>query len=667
MFTHLHVASGFSLRYGVAMPADLAASAAEQGLTALALTDRDSVSGAVRHADACAAAGIRPIFGADLAVEAVEQQAPADRRRAPARGGAHVDESAPRIVALARDRTGWANLCALLSIGASARAACGAGQPTVPLDALRQHAEGLTVLLGPASEPVRALTAGRPDRARTLLEPWREAFGPHLRLEAVHHRRTGTGPGSLRLAARTAGLAAELDLLCTVSNAVRYSRPEQAPIADVLDADRLLTPIQPGRTDNGERWLKPADQMTALAEQIAQAAGQDRGGAAHLLAATYRTAEECRLDPAADLGLGRVHFPEERLVGAAPGTAARVLRERCEAALVTRGYDRSPAMRQRLADELQVLSTLGWSSYCLTVAQVVADIKDLGIRVQARGSGAGSLVVHLLGISVANPLDHELIMERFLNLRRKSLPDIDIDVESARRIEAYRAVLDRFGHQRVATVAMVETYRLRHAVRAAGLAVGLPPDEVGQLAKAFPHLRARDARQAMRELPELRDVAARAGHYGRLWDLVEGLDALPSGIAMHPCGVLLSDDTLLQRTPVSPTAGEGLPMAAFDKHDVERMGLLKLDILGVRMQSAMAYAVQEIARTTGTEIDLDDRTTVPLDDPDAYALLRNGTNLGVFQLDSVSSLGVLLSLSSHPSSWPLNRVAAPRLLVGGRC
>ena len=203
MFTHLHVASGYSARYGASLPDRLVQRAAEHHLDALALTDRDTVAGAVRFANACKQAGIRPLFGADLAVPLL--QPPIPRRtptrtgpRTPARGGAFVDESAPRVTLLARDRTGWANLCALITAAWAARARAGGGQPIVPRESLEQHTEGLTVLLGPASEPVRALAAGRPDQATELLAPWREMFGADLRLEAVHHRRTGTGPGSRR-------------------------------------------------------------------------------------------------------------------------------------------------------------------------------------------------------------------------------------------------------------------------------------------------------------------------------------------------------------------------------------------------------------------------------------------------------------------------------------
>ncbi|MEV7182364.1 DNA polymerase III subunit alpha [Kitasatospora sp. NPDC093679] len=633
VFAHLHVASGYSVRYGASLPAALVERAAEHGFSELTLTDRDTVAGAVRHAKACAAAGIRPLFGADLAVGRIDPDPTGPRRRTPVRGGAFLDETAPRVTLLARNRTGWAHLCALISTAWSVRAEHGADRPVVPLEVLAAHTEGLTVLLGPASEPIRALAAGRPDRAAQLIAPWREWFGSHLRLEAVHHH-TGTGPGSLRLAARTVGLAADLDLLAVLTNAVRYADPHQAPLADVLDAARLLRPIPGQAVCRGERWLKPAAAMEQLAGEVAEAAGQGPSGGWRLLAVTARTGAECRLDPVSDLGLGGVHFPEEDRLHLAPGTSARVLRERCEAELARRGYDRRPKAVARLREELDVISALGWPTYFLTVGQVVADIKASGIRVAARGSAAGSLVVHLLGIAAAMPLDHGLIMERFLSYRRTSLPDIDIDVESARRLECYRAVLDRFGPERVATVAMPETYRIRWAIRDAGLALGLDPQEVDRLAKAFPHIRAREVRTAMAELPELRQIAEHADRYGRLWDLVEQLDALPRGIAMHPSGVLLSDSTLLARTPVMPSAGQGLPMSQYDKDDVEDLGLLKLDILGVRIQSAMAHTTAEIARTTGRRIDLDDPQQVPLTDPKAFELLREGESLGVFQLES---------------------------------
>lgn len=625
-FTHLHTVSGFSPRYGASHPERLAERAAERGMDALALTDRDTLAGTVRFAKACAKAGVRPLFGTELAVGG---PAPAGgaRRRTPVRGGAFIDESTPRVTFLARDgATGWAALCRLIT----AAHRSGDGGPVLPWE--ENHGDGMTVLLGPASDVGRALAAGRPDRAARLLAPWRERYGDALRLETVWHGREGTGPGSLRLAARTVGFAAEQRVRPVLSNAVRYADAGLGPVADVLDAARRLVPVDPTKElDSGERWLKGADAMLGNAERIVEAAGFRRDTAHRLVEQTQTAAAECLVDPEDDIGIGSVRFPEPHLVGAGRRSAQRVLASRAAAGMVLRGHDSRREYWERMHQELDIIAYHGFASYFLTVAQVVDDVRDLGIRVAARGSGAGSLVNHLIGIAHADPVEHGLLMERFLSTRRSVLPDIDIDVESARRLEVYRAIIGRFGTERVATVSMPETYRVRHAIRDVGAALSMDPAEIDKLAKAFPHIRARDARSAMDELPELRAVAGESERHGRLWELVEALDALPRGIAMHPCGVLLSDASLLARTPVVPTSGEGFPMSQFDKEDVEDLGLLKLDVLGVRMQSAMAHAVGEVERATGERVDVD---AVPPGDPATYQLIRSAETLGCFQIES---------------------------------
>ncbi|MEV6250625.1 DNA polymerase III subunit alpha [Streptomyces sp. NPDC051742] len=630
---HLHVASGFSARFGASHPSALVARAAERGIGTLALTDRDNVTGAVRFAKAAAAAGVRPVFGVDLAVaphQPAVQTAP--RRRTPVRGGAHVVEAPLRVTLLAKNVAGWGRLCRIVSAAHLAD-----GVPTASWDTLRAFAgEDLVVLLGPASEPIRALAGGRADVAERLVEPWRELAGGDLRLEAVSWGLGGMGAGSGRLAAHTVGLADRLGIPVVLANAVRYADPEQHRLADVLDAARLLRPIDRRRLDCGERWLKGPGEMAAIAERIAGDSGAGPSRAAALLAETVRTAEACVVDPVADLGLGTPHFPEPTVVGAEPGKggAMRLLRQRCEAGMTARGLDGDRRSVEQLEYELGIIGRLGYEPYFLAVAQVVADIRDMGIRVAARGSGAGSMVNHSLFIATANPLEHRLLFERFLSERRASLPDIDIDVESARRLEVYDRIFERFGAERVAVTGMPETYRARHALRDTGLALGLPPQVVDRVAKSFPHLRACDIRSALAELPELRRLNADAGSYGRLWELAEGLDKLPRGMAMHPCGVILSNSSLLDRLPVQPTAQGKYPMVQADKDDVEDLGLLKLDVLGVRMQSAMAHAVAEIRRTTGRQIDLDNADHVPLDDVFAFKMIQDSDTVGMFQLES---------------------------------
>ena len=311
-----------------------------------------------------------------------------------------------------------------------------------------------------------------------------------------------------------------------------------------------------------------------------------------------------------------------------------MLRARCEAG-IGRRFGSAPRQRiwKRLDDELQTIGTLGYAPYFLTVADVTDLIKDMGVRCAARGSGAGSLVNYLLGVSGVDPLRHDLLMERFLSPLRQALPDIDVDVESARRLEVYEAVLDRYGGERCVCVSMMDTYRVRHAVRDVGAALGMPVGEIDAIAKAFPHIRARDARVALRDLPELRASGLGEQRLDLLFRLVERLDGLPRHIAVHPCGVLLSDATLLDRTPVEASYA-GFPMSQFDKDDVEDLGLLKLDVLGIRMQSSMAHAVDEIERLEGVRIDLDDEAQVPFDDARTFHMISQSKTLGCFQIES---------------------------------
>jgi error-prone DNA polymerase len=664
-FPHLQVASGYSLRYGGSQPQALVARAAEQEMDTLALTDRDGVYGAVKFARACRAAGIRPILGTDLAhrrlVADLATSAAATPRRTPVRGGAFrepVGDALPRVTFLASadgaggGRTGWAALCRLIS---ATHLAGERGSPVLDpadLDRPEWHevreslaAGHLLVMLGPTSEFGAATTRRRDDLALAALSPWRDLVPrTHLLVALASHRLPGGGPagtawgpGTSAHAARMAVLARRVGLGTVLTNAVRYADRGQAAVVDVLDAARRLVALDRRHVDRGnaEGYLKSGKEMAAIAEEIARLAGlgEVESEARRLLAYTRAVADRCALDPAADLGLGEVHFPEFTLSGEG-SDADTMLRARCEGAIGDR-YGSTPkaVIWKRLDDELEVIRSLGYASYFLTVGDVTDLIRGMGVRCAARGSGAGSIVNYLLGVSGVDPVHHRLLFERFLSPLRGALPDIDVDVESARRLEVYERILDKYGGERCVTVSMMDTYRVRHAVRDVGAALGMPPSETDTIAKAFPHIRARDARTALRELPELRASGLTDARLDLMFGLVEQLDGLPRHVAMHPCGVLLSDATLLDRTPVEASFA-GFPMSQFDKDDVEDLGLLKLDVLGIRMQSAMAHAVAEIKRTDDVEVDLEDQTQVPRDDPATYALISSAKTLGIFQIES---------------------------------
>lgn len=677
-FVHLHVASGFSLRHGADTPQRIVDAASALGMPAVALTDRDSMAGAVRFVAAARDAGIGAVVGVDLPLESSTTFA----SHTPARGGVLRDPGLHRVVALARGRGGWAALCRLTSALHEHGAETGLPHHVFTRVSELIRDGGITLLLGPQSDVGAAVAARRPEVARRLLQQW-QATGCELAIELVSHRsrdpqlaasdingapRRGHAY-STALAARMWQFAVDERVAAVLTNAVRHVEPAGARTVDVLDAVRRLVPLDARHLDrsNAEGWLKGPADMWQLADEIADAAGGDVHGfasqsaARHLVDATNTLATRCVLDPVRDAGLGEIHLPEldvimgkisaealnaswdrpieehraPRELVAEAKLADEVLRSRVEEALVRKGFASTDALvRQRLEAELDTIAQLGFATYFLTVGGVVRDIRNAGIRVAARGSGAGSFVNYLLDIALMNPIEHGLLMERFLTPLRRALPDIDIDVESARRLEGYDLIFARFGEARVASVSMMETYRVRHAIRDVGAALGLPRSEIDVLAKAFPHIRASSARDALRELPELRRTGigrmAAEGKLDELLELIEGIDRLPRHIALHPCGVLLSDATLRDRTPIQPS-GADYPMSQFDKDDVETMGLLKLDVLGIRMQSAMAHAVDEIARTTGDVVELD---SIPFDDAKTFALIQSTRTLGCFQIES---------------------------------
>ena len=645
-FIHLHVASALSMRYGTTTPQDLVTRAAEFGQSALALTDRDTVSGAVTFLHACATAGISPILGADIALATPQPYLPT-----PAHGGKWVKPERPRVTLLAHDKQSWAGLCAIIS-----RTHQGSrDDPEIERNELMALAgeHGVVALLGPHSDVGYNILNRRPDRALDFFEQWRNHDVKTL-IEIATHAQKPEGPNlSDTFAARMLQWAIAHRTPAVLTNAVRYLDSSDSRIADVLDSSRrqIALTVRNRQVTTNQAFLASSEHMGVIAQRIAGMVGDPRNISRSLLQQTISLGESCVIDPAADLGMKDIYVPElSMLLPDETRSADMVLRDRCEIGLqhyfvdknVTRTDDRQ-SVSDRLIAELSVITKMGFAGYVLTVAEVVQMVRNMGIRVAARGSGAGSFINHILGISGVDPIAHNLLMERFVSTLRPGLPDIDIDVESDRRTDIYDAIFERFGKERTTCVSMRETYRVRHAIRDVGAALGMPPGEINTFAKSFPHIRAKYVRSALAELPELRrsglGVLAQRGDLDQFLDLVEGLDGLPRHMALHPCGVVLSDLTLLKRTPVQESA-QDYPMSQFDKDDVEHMGLLKLDVLGVRMQSALAYAISEVARVEGPQAygansqGLIDLEAVPIDDPKTFELIQSTHTLGCFQIES---------------------------------
>ena len=424
--------------------------------------------------------------------------------------------------------------------------------------------------------------------------------------------------------------AERLEVGAVATNPVKYLVPEDAFLADALECMRKIVPIAQNHVSrqNAEGWLKPARAMRSLFVERPD-----------LCDATLRIAETCTFD----LGLKRMHFPDFPVPEGR--SASSVLAERCRRGIEDRDVHPTQEVLARLDHELAMIDEMGSSAFFLTVADIVADIKAMGIRCACRGSAAGSLVCYLTAISDVDPVRHDLPFERFMNPMRDEPPDIDIDVESARREDVYDMVLSRHGDDRAACVAMIDTYRARSAVREVGKALGLPDAELGVVAKAFPHISASHLREAIDRLPELHGINLPMPQLELLFRVAERLDGFPRHIALHPCGIVLSNHELVDRVPLERSAN-GHRMIQADKDDVELLGYLKLDVLGIRMLSSMRHALDEIARTTGEKVDLD---RIATDDVPTFELIRASDTLGCFQIESPGQRELLQKL--QPTRW----------------
>ena len=619
-FSHLNVSSAFSAHYGVNRPEELVTASKAMGFEALAITDRDGLYGAIKHIGAAIKSGIYPIVGVNLEV---------------------LDEhlSLGRVTILAHGHNkgaGWAALCRIVS---KAWQKSGRNKlVAIKLEDLAQLCQSeqanCTVLVGPESSISKTVLTN-PAQAMTLIQKWQQVMKSpgSLAIELVNQL---TEPGSIaseQHAKAMYQLAKASRLPAVITNAVRYLTPDDALTADVLDSARYLEPLgtflpQP----NAQAWLKPGNQMAQLALEITE----DSNDCLEVIRNTEKLAERCYLDPVSDCSWGKPKTPEQSALGITDNPF-EVLWKKAHSAISWRYPDAKAALlaqvQHRLSKELIAINELGFATYFLTVADVAQMIRDMRIRIAARGSGAGSLTNYLLGISGVDPISEGLLFERFLSTERSTLPDIDIDVESARRHDIYRSIFRRYGGERVTLLSMQSTYRGRGAVRDSGMALGLPEDQIDQIAKSMWRFSARNFRRELGEKPELGNFAAQAENDRKLnllIDITQRLDKLPRHISMHPCGVILGNSQLLNLTPTEPS-GLGLPMSQFDKDDMDPMGFLKLDVLGVRMQSAMAYTVREISRTKKQSLDLD---SIPRDDPEVFRLIRTTNTLGIFQIES---------------------------------
>jgi DNA polymerase-3 subunit alpha len=610
-FVHLHNHTCYSLLDGACKIQEMVDRAAALGMEALAITDHGVMYGVIEFYKACRSAGIHPVIGCEVYV--------APRSRWDKMTG--LDEGPYHLVLLAETQEGYRNLMKLVS---KAWLEGFYYKPRVDKALLRQYAEGLIALSAClAGEIPSRVLSGHMEEARQSALEYLEIFGKdHFFLEMQDHGIEG----QRQVNAGLLTLSRELGLSVAATNDIHYVRKEDAFTQDVLLCIQTGKTIQSSdrmRFDTQEFYLKSSEEMALLF-----------GDHPNALTNTLDIARRCRVT----FEFGVNHLPKYPAQGQ---TDDSLLEDLCRKGLEQRYVPLEKIHEERLKFELQTIQKMGFSSYFLIVWDFIRFAKEQNIIVgPGRGSAAGSIVSYALGITHIDPLKYDLLFERFLNPERVSMPDIDIDFCYERRGDVIDYVIERYGKDHVAQIITFGTIAARSGIRDAGRAMGMPLSLVDKVSKLVPVGLGVTLSKALSAAPELAQMVQENEQVRELFSIAKSLEGMPRHAGTHAAGLVISDRPLDDHLPLQKTS-EGLPCTQFEKDTVESIGLLKMDLLGLRTLTVIRDAVRFIMDNYGTKLDLD---RLPLDDETAYRLLSAGDTIGVFQLESSGLRTILRDL-----------------------
>src|SRR3989475_137968 len=606
-FVHLHVHSEYSLLDGAAQLEKLVAKAKELQFPAIALTDHGNLFGAIDFYLAAQKAGVKPILGCELYV------APGSRRERGSQDGGY--EGANHLTVLVRNRTGYKNLVKLVS---KAYLEGFYYKPRVDRELLAQHAEGLLVLSGCLnSEVSRLLSAGDALRARETAGWYREVFGQdHYFMEVQAHGLDEQA----RVMAETLRIATAIGAPVVGTNDSHYLEAGHARAHEALLCIQTGTNLQDSsrfRFSTQEFYIKSAEEMARVFADLPEACRN-----------TLAVAERCNLT----LDFNEFHLP--RYLAPEGHTLDSYFHELAHDGLRRRyGPNPGDAIEARLAHELAVIEKMGFAGYFLVVWDFIRYAREQGIAVgPGRGSSAGSLTAYCLGITNIDPIRYGLLFERFLNPERISMPDMDIDFADDRRDEVIRYVAEKYGRDRVAHIITFGTLGAKAAIRDVGRVLGLPYADVDRIAKLVPNfplnITLDDAYQ--KSLP-LAETVKSQPNVRELWEIARTLEGCTRHASVHASAVVISDEPLDAHIPLYKDPKRPELITGYAMGPIEKLGLLKMDFLGLRTLTVLANTAELIGQSRGITIDFD---ALPLDDPKAYALLSEARTFGVFQLES---------------------------------
>ncbi|MBC7263841.1 MAG: DNA polymerase III subunit alpha [Chloroflexi bacterium] len=601
-FTHLHVHSEFSLLDGLARLEDLVTRTKELGMDSLAITDHGVMYAVVAFQRMARAHGIKPIFGIEMYI--------APRRMT--QKEAHKDANPYHLVLLAKNQTGYKNL---LILSSHAHLYGFYYKPRVDKELLSEHCEGLIALSACGSGEVPRLVAeGQMDQARKAAAWYRDTFGlNNFFLELQSH--VGV-PELQKINSGLVSLASELGIGLVATNDVHYVRPEDAAAHDLLLCIQTNTTVNDPkrlRMEGGDYYLKSAAEMAALFPDLPEA-----------LENTIRIAESCNVQ----IETGVHHLP---LFDVPEGhTPQSYLRMLCEEGLKRRFALITPELRARLDYELDVIHNMGFDTYFLIVWDLVRFARSRDIWCNVRGSGVSSIVSYCLGITNLNPLSNKLVFERFLNPGRITMPDIDLDFPDDRRQEMIDYAVQKYGQEQVAQIITFGTLGARAAIRDVGRTLGMPPGEVDQIAKLVPSGPKKKIKDGLDTVAELKQMYETVDYVRDLIDKAQSLEGIARHASTHAAGVVIADKPLIEYVPLQRAVRGDEVVAQFPMEDLEEIGLLKIDFLGLSTLTIMRRAVDLIAQRHNVNLTLE---SIPLDDPAIFDLLSSGDVTGVFQVE----------------------------------
>ncbi|MBN1692713.1 MAG: DNA polymerase III subunit alpha [Dehalococcoidales bacterium] len=601
MFTHLHVHTEYSLLDGMCSIPKLVDRAKELGMDALAITDHGVMHGVIEFYQAAKEAGIKPIIGCEIYI--------AQGNRFSKNAG---DRNNYHLVLLAKDQTGYQNLIQLTT---KAHLEGFYYKPRVDKELLEQHKDGLIALSACNSGELSQLVlSGRYEDAKQAALWYKETFEDYY-LEIMRHPI----PEIEAVNKYLVEMGKELNIPIVATNDTHYIKKEDASAHDILLCIGTNTTIHDDKRMKmaGDFfYLKSPEEMAELYKDIPQA-----------LENTGRIAEMCNLE----MEFGRLHLPE---IGIPEGkTPDQYLADLCYESLEKYYPNPTPEIKKRLEYELEVIKTTEFANYILVVWDIISFTRSKNILFGVRGSAASSLVLHCLGITPLDPLDFNLVFERFLNIERKEMPDVDMDFQDDRRDEVIAYVTQKYGQDHVAQIITFGTLGARAAIRDVGRALGMSYGDVDRVARLVPGMPGMTLSKAMDENYELRNIYNDDEIVRNLVSTARRVEGVSRHASTHAAGVVISKEPLTKYVPLQRSArieNQEAVMTQFSMNDIARIGLLKMDFLGLANLTILGKARDIIKEKHGVDIDL---LNLPMDDKKTYDLLAAGETAGVFQLE----------------------------------